>query len=399
MNISFRAVNNTIGLLEQGATIPFISRYRKEATGSLDEVAVSHIDGAWNDLRALIKRKQFVLEKIHEQDRLTQELRKKIDDCWDAVVIEDIYLPYKTKRKTKAFVAKENGLEPLAELIWNQRLNNPEMEAKRYLGKKIRNTDDALNGARDILAERVNESPEVRNRIRALFSRTADLTSKVVAKKKEEAGKYKDYFDYSEAAKKAPAHRILAVFRAENEKMLKVKIEVNEEDALFQIERLLIRRDSSPACKAQLRLVIKDAYKRLLAPSIETEFRNFYKDKADDEAISVFAENLKQLLLAPPLGNKKVMGIDPGFRTGCKLVCLDENGQLEFNSTIYPHPPQNRTIEACAEIEQLVDKYKIEAIAIGNGTAGKETLAILKSIPFEKPIDLFLVNENGASIY
>lgn len=398
-NLRLQQVENTIQLLDGGATIPFISRYRKEQTGALNEVIVGDIQHSLSQLKELLKRKEFIIHTIDELGKLTPSLKKKIEDSWDQNTIEDLYLPFKKKRKTRATVAKENGLEPLAELILEQRIQNLHKEAKRYLSKRITSIDDALKGARDILAEKINETPSSRNLIRKLYKNTALISSKLVTKKKEEAQKYTDYFEYSEAASRAPAHRILAVFRAEKEGLLRVKLSVDEEEASHILSKLIIHRQCPYECEEQLMLAIKDALKRLLLPSIETEFRNIYKEKADDEAIHVFRENLKHLLLAPPLGAKSVLGIDPGFRSGCKVVCLDKNGELIYNSTIYPHPPQNQLDAAKDTLIRLVNTYAIEAIAIGNGTAGKETFALLKSLKFNSAVEIFLVNENGASIY
>jgi len=399
LNIPLRSTQNTIELLEGGATIPFISRYRKEATGELDEVQIASIQTAWNGLNDLIKRRAFILETIEEQGKLTPELKKVLENCWNETDLEDLYLPYKKKRKTRATLAKELGLEPLAEMIWEQRSNSITKAAQSYIKEGVENTALALQGARDILAERINEDAEARNAIRHLFDRGAWLVSKVITSKKAAAEKYKDYFDYEESAKKAPAHRVLAVFRGEKEGLLNVKIEVEEADALMKLERKYIERDASPESKEQMQIMIKDCYKRLLSSSIETEFRNIHKERADADAIAVFYENLRQLLLTAPLGSKAILGIDPGFRTGCKVVCLDKNGNLLHNTAIYPHPPQQKAYEAQSTIEHLVDKYDIQAIAIGNGTAGKETYALVKAIKFQVPVQIFMVNESGASIY
>lgn len=399
LNLSERSVQNTVRLLEEGSTIPFISRYRKEATGSLDEVSIGAISKAWKEFNDLIKRKEFILATIEEQGNLTSDLKKRIEECWDNTTLEDLYLPYKQKRKTRASIAKSHGLETLAESIWQQHSRELLKMATHFLNKEVKTAEEALQGARDILAERINESAPVRNIIRRLFERSAQLTSKFIPKKKEEAIKYKDYFDYSEPASKAPAHRLLAVFRAEKEGLLKVKIGVDEGEALDKLESFIIKKNATNECVDQLKLTIRDAYKRLLEPSIETEIRKLCKEKADEEAIHVFVENLTQLLLAPPLGSKVVMGIDPGFRSGCKVVCLDHNGDLMVDTVIYPHPPQNQKFDAQQKIQQLVDTYKIEAVAIGNGTAGKETLAVVKSTEFNRKVECYLVNENGASIY
>ncbi len=399
LNLSNRSVKNTIELLEDGSTIPFISRYRKEATGSLDEVDIGKIARAWKDINELVKRKEFVLETIKEQGHLSSKLQQEINNCWDSSALEDIYLPYKKKRKTRATVAKENGLERLAQAIWNQSAKHLEDVAQQFINNKVPDVDTALQGARDIIAEWINEEPKARDDIRRIFDRSAMITSKVVAKKKAEAEKFKDYFDYSEPAKKAPAHRLLAVFRGEKEGMLKVSLSADIGDVIYKLENGFIGRNATYECEEQLKLAIEESYKRLLGPSIETEYRNKYKEKADDEAISVFGENLKQLLLAPPLGSKSIMGIDPGFRTGCKVVCLDRNGSLIYNSAIYPHPPQNQLVDAQTKVKRLVDQYGIEAIAIGNGTAGKETYAMVKGIGMGEDTEVFMVNESGASIY
>lgn len=398
LKLSKQSVNNTISLLDGGATIPFIARYRKEATHSLDEVAITEIQKEWQKLQELIKRKEYVLQTIKEQDKLTGELKAKIEHCWDETVLEDLYLPYKKKRKTRADMARGKGLEGLAQCIMHQR-DDVYKKAQNYLNSEVATTDEALQGARDIIAEIINENTETRETIRRIFKKTARLASKLVKSKKEEALKYKDYFDYEEPASRAAAHRVLAVMRAENEGLLKLKIVIDEEDVLYRLERQFIQRQAHPSCRKQLKECIADAFKRLLYPSIENEFRKLYKEKADDEAIGVFSENLKQLLLAPPLGTKKVMGIDPGFRTGCKIVCLDKNGDFKKHTAIYPHPPQNDWEESKDTLKSLALEYGIEAVAIGNGTAGKETYNLLKSIDFEDPVELYLVNENGASIY
>lgn len=394
-----KAVGNTIKLLDEGATIPFISRYRKEATGSLDEVQIAKISKAWKDFNDLLKRKEFILKSIQEQKKLTPELKTQIESCLDINLLEDIYLPFKKKRKTRAAIAKENGLSELAEIIWRQDAKNLDRIARGFLNKKVATVDEALQGARDILAERINEGAPARELVRKLFKSSARIQSKVVKKKKEEAIKYADYFDFEESLKRAAAHRLLAVFRAEKEGFLKVKINVDTDNALDRLERLVIKRHANYECEDQLRLTIKDAYNRLLQASIETEFRKVFKEKADEDAIDVFTANLKQLLLAAPLGNKAILGIDPGFRSGCKLVCLDEQGSLKYNTTIYPHPPQKNRSEAEQTIKKLVDTYKIAAVAIGNGTAGKETYAFVKSALIGYPVELYMVNENGASIY
>ena len=398
LKLPIKAVQNTVKLLTEGATVPFISRYRKEATGSLDEVAVLDIENSLVSLKDLIKRKAYILSAIADQDKLSPSLKQKIEDCWSLSILEDLYLPYKKKRKTRASLARQNGLQGLADIILDQRAKFLERETKQFFNQKVKDVESALSGARDIIAEQLNEAIEIREIVRRLFSRSAVLSSKLVQKKKSEAIKYKDYFDFSEPLKKSPAHRLLAVYRGDQEGFLKVKIEIDIDEANKKIQQKIINRNASYECEDQLILAIKDALKRLLGPSIETEFKNLAKERADKEAISVFSENLKQLLLAPPLGNKRIMGIDPGFRSGCKVVCLNDHGDLLYNTTIYPHPPQNETSNASTTINSLIQKYQINAVAIGNGTAGKETQHFIKS--FQIPdIEIFLVNENGASIY
>ncbi len=398
LSLSSQSVQNTIKLLEGGATIPFIARYRKEATHSLDELQIGAIQKEWQNILELIKRKQYILQTIEEQGQLSESLKVRIENCWDEILLEDLYLPFKKKRQTKADIAKDKGLEPLAQLIMAQKLA-ANTKAKEFISEAVYSAEEALQGARDIIAEIINENTEARDIIRRNFKVNGFLSSKVITKKKGEGIKYKDYFDYEERASKAPAHRILAVLRAEKEGFLKVKVKIDDDKALGDLHKLFIRKEAHPECSSQIIKSIDDAYKRLLYPSIETEFRNIYKSKADEEAINVFSENLKQLLLSSPLGAKSVIGMDPGFRTGCKIVCLDENGFLKHHTTIYPHPPQNKWQEAQDELKSLASQYSIEAIAIGNGTAGKESFALAKSIEFEDAIELYLVNENGASIY
>lgn len=399
LDLPAKSIKNTIELLEGGATIPFISRYRKEATGSLNEVSIGEIDAAWKSYKELIKRKEFVLETIKEQGKLTPSLENQIENCWDSILLEDIYLPYKKKRKTRATKARDRGLEPLANEIWQQKVTDVYRSAKQFLSKEVKTVDDALAGARDIIAERINENNQARGAVRRIYERTATMISKVVVKKKAEAEKYTDYFKYEEAAKKIPGHRFLAVLRGEKEGFLRVKLGIDKEEVLHKLGRIFIENKTKGSCLKQLQLAIEDAFDRLLSSSIETEFRNLYKEKADEEAISVFVENLKQLLLAPPLGTKRIMGIDPGFRSGCKVVCLDENGSLLNDTVIYPHPPQMQAEKAKNDIQSLLRQYKIESIAIGNGTAGKETYALLKATANSCDVELFMVNESGASIY
>jgi uncharacterized protein len=397
--ISFGRVKNTIQLLDEGSTIPFISRYRKEATGELDEVQIADIQREHKKFDELEKRKESVLGSIAEQGKLTDELRQRIENCYDPTVLEDIYLPYKRKKKTRASVAREKGLEPLALRILEQRdSDDPEILAGKYLTDEVPNAAEALAGARDIIAEMVTESEDARNSMRRIFSKTAIVQSKVARGKEKEGDKYKDYFDFSEALNKCPSHRLLAMRRGEEEGFLRVLIvPADEEDTKYQLEKRFVK--GAGAASREVKTAIHDSYERLLAPSIETEFRNISKEKADKEAIDVFTQNLRQLLLAAPLGQKRVMGLDPGFRTGCKLVVLDDNGNLVENLAIYPHPPQSDEAGAKKTIAFLVDKHGIDAIAVGNGTAGRETLSLCRSINFDHEVEVFMVNEAGASIY
>ena len=396
--IGKRQVAATVELLEEGATIPFISRYRKEATGSLDETQVAAIDAEMKRLDTLIKRKETVLKSIAEQEKLTPELESKINNCWDATELEDLYLPYKPKRKTRATKAKELGLEPLATIIMEQRERDIELRAEQFITDEVPDVEAALSGARDIVAEWVNEDANARNTVRRIFDRGASIGSKVFLTKQEEAAKYRDYFDYNEPLKHVPSHRLLAILRAEEEGFLRVSIDIEEEQALERLERQFVKGNNS--CADQVALAVKDAYKRLMSPSLEIEFRNKAKEKADAEAIQVFAENLRQLLLAAPLGPKRTLALDPGFRTGCKVACLDEQGNLLNYTTIYPHPPQSRVLESAEIIQDLVAKYKIQAIAIGNGTASRETDQFIRqSVDKNVGLDIFVVSEAGASIY
>ncbi|NRB49263.1 MAG: RNA-binding transcriptional accessory protein [Saprospiraceae bacterium] len=390
-------VQNVLGLLANGATIPFIARYRKEVTGSMDEVQIAAIQQEAKKLDDLAKRKETVLNSIEEQGKLTDELRQRIEACYDMTVLEDIYLPYKRKRKTRASVAKERGLEPLANQIFLQRNNNVEQLAGAYLSDEVPTVADALQGARDIIAERINEDEKVRNRVRSIFRREALITSKVARGKKEEGAKYQDYFEFSEPLKKCPSHRILAIRRGEEEGFLRVSIGPDEEEVMYQLEKMVLQGYGEAS--DQVKLALQDGYKRLLSPSIETEFRNLSKDKADEDAIQVFTENLRQLLLAAPLGQKRVIGLDPGYRTGCKVVCLDENGDLLHNTTIYPHPPQSDEFMAKKTLVDLADRFQVDAIAVGNGTAGRETMQLCRKTDFGRRLEVFMVNEAGASIY
>lgn len=392
-----KQVESTINLLAQGATIPFISRYRKEATGGLNEVQVAQVKEQNDKLTELIHRRDYILQTIEEQGKLTDDLKKRISECWDATQLEDMYLPFKPKRKTKAEVARKKGLEPLAITLLTQPYKNPEEVAARYVKGEVKDKEEALQGARDIIAERVNEDERTRQSVRRSFEYTGMIRSKVVKAKESEADKFRDYFDWSEPLKRCTSHRLLAMRRGEAEGYLRVTIAPSdEEDCMSRVERFYVKAGSPAA--AQVEMAVSDAYKRLLKPSIETEFAGSSKTKADEEAIHVFAENLKQLLLAAPLGQKRIMGIDPGFRTGCKVVCLDAQGNLLHNETIFPHQPQNQYARAGFKVASLVEQYKIEAIAIGNGTAGRETEELVKSLHL-KGIEVFLVSEDGASVY
>lgn len=393
-------IANTLKLLQGGATIPFISRYRKEATGGLDEVQIGDIQTRYEKLCELSKRKETVLSTIEEQGKLTPELKARISACWNTTELEDIYLPFKPKRKTRAEAARAKGLEPLALLLMMQKENNLAAKVRNFVKGEVKDEEDALKGARDILAEQISEDERSRNLMRNQFQRQALIQSKVVkGKEAEEASaKYRDYFDFCEPLKKCSSHRLLALRRGESEGVLKVSIFPEDEDMCNErLQRLFVRANNE--CAHQVKEALTDAYKRLLKPAIETEFAALSKEKADEEAIRVFAENLRQLLLAPPLGQKRVMGIDPGFRTGCKVVCLDAQGTLLHNEAIYPHPPKSEYAQAARKIVKLVEQYKIEAIAIGNGTASRETEQFVTSQRYDREVQVFVVSEDGASIY
>ena len=397
LNIAERQVSNTLSLLNGGATIPFISRYRKEATGGLDEVQIGEIKERYDKLTEIAKRKETILKTIAEQGKLTAELKKRIEACWDATELEDIYLPYKPKRKTRAEAARQKGLEPLATILMMQRENNLMARVRTFIKGDVKDEEDALKGARDIIAEQVSEDERSRNQLRNQFARQAIITSKVVKGKEEEAAKYKDYFDFSEPLKRCTSHRLLAIRRGEAEGLLKVSISPDDEECTERLERNYVR--GTGECSQQVKEAVRDAYKRLLKPGIETEFAALSKEKADEEAIRVFAGNLRQLLLAPPLGQKRVMGIDPGYRTGCKVVCLDAQGNLLHNETIYPHPPKSEHALSARKLTKLVEQYQIEAIAIGNGTASRETEAFVTNQRYDRKLQVFVVSEDGASIY
>lgn len=399
VNTSEKNIEATLKLLSEDCTIPFIARYRKDTTGNLDEVQIENIAKCNKQYDEICKRKESILKAIEEQNALTPELKQKIETSFDLQEIEDFYLPYKKKKKTKADVARENGLEPLAKIIMSQRNDDIEFLALKYLNDKVVNEDEALQGARDIIAEWVNENIYVRKALRRMFQRQAAITTKVVKSKKEEeaAQKFSQYFEWSEPISKAPSHRLLAMLRAEAEGFIKFKVEIDKEEAISFIEETIIK--SNNEATQQIELAIKDSYKRLLEPTISNETLQEAKNKADIKAIDVFSENLRQLLLAPPLGEKRILAIDPGYRTGCKVVCLDEKGDLLNNETIYPHAPQNESAMAMKKIRSMVNAYGIEAISIGNGTASRETEFFIKKIAFDKPVQVFVVSEAGASVY
>lgn len=397
LGIKYTQVNNTIALLAEGATVPFISRYRKERTGSLDEVQVLAIKEQNDKFTELEKRKETILKTIDEQELLTSDLKDRIENCFDAVELEDIYLPYKPKRRTKATMASEKGLEPLAKILMKQVERDPEYRANSFLNDEVNSVEDALSGARDIIAEWVSENERARNIARRGFELGAVISSKIVKGKEEEAAKYRDYFDWSEPLKKCPSHRLLAMRRGENEGFLRVSISPDDDRVLENLDRFFVKGNNQSS--EHVALAVKDSYKRLIQPSIETEFAHLSKEKADVEAIKVFAENLKQLLLAPPLGQKRTLAIDPGYRTGCKVVCLDEQGNLLHNENIYPHKPQEEKKMAAKKITSMVEMYQIDAIAIGNGTASRETEAFIKRLRYNREIRVYVVSEDGASVY
>lgn len=399
LNIKASQIEKTINLLDSGATIPFISRYRKEVTGGLDEVQIGAIKEQNDKLNELVKRRETILKSIDEQEKLTPELKARIENCWNSSELEDIYLPYKPKRQTRAEIARKKGLEGLAKLIMAQHAMDVNAKAETFVKGDVKDTKEAIAGACDIIAEWVNEDEYARNTIRNLFQREAVITSKVVKGKEEEGDKYRDYFDFSEKLSKATSHRILAIRRGESEGFLRVNIAPDEDIALERLDKRFLKGDNDNEATNYVADAIEDSYKRLLKPSIETEFAALSKEKADEEAIHVFIENLRQLLLAAPLGQKRVLGIDPGYRTGCKLVCLDAEGNLLHNETIYPHPPQNETSKAGNKVVKLVSTYNIDAIAIGNGTASRETERFITNLRYEKEVKVFVVSENGASIY
>ncbi|MGB5463167.1 MAG: Tex family protein [Aureibaculum sp.] len=394
-----KGIRNTVELLNEDCTIPFISRYRKERTGNLDEVQIADIVKYKNLFEEIEKRKITILKALEEQEVLSEELRQKINAASDLITLEDLYLPFKKKRKTKAESARKNGLEPLAKIIMSQNANDIHTIALKYCNKEVKNEEEALEGARHIIAEWINERTDIRNQIRGQLEKYATINSNMIKAKENDdsAQKYRDYFNWSESLNRCPSHRLLAILRAEKEGFIRVKIEIDDDKALENIENRMIR--SSNECADQIKIAIHDAYKRLLFPALSNEIMNIAKEKADDSAINVFAKNLKQLLLGAPLGEKNILAIDPGFRSGCKIVCLNKQGELVYNETVYPHAPQNDTIGAIKKISSLVDAYKIEAIAIGNGTASRETEQLIRKMRFTKDIQVFVVSEAGASIY
>lgn len=399
LNINIKYVDNTLELLDSGCTIPFISRYRKERTGGLDEVQITQIYELNERMKETAKRKETIIKTISEQGKLTPELEKRINECWEPEVLEDIYMPYKPKRRTRAQVARENGLEPLATIIMLQRDNAPETTARKFINENVKSEEDAIKGALDIIAENVSEDERSRSQLRNAFRRGAIITSKVIKSKADtdEAAKYSDYFDFSEPLKRCSSHRLLAMRRGEKDGILRVSISADDEECVEKLKRLFVR--GYGRCSTLVGEAVADSFKRLLKPSIETEFATLSKENADSDAIAVFAENLRQLLLAAPLGQKRVMGIDPGFRTGCKVVCLDEQGNLLHHEAIFPHPPRNEQIEASTQIKEMVKKYGVEAIAIGNGTASRETDRFVKTLGLADSIQVFTVSEDGASVY
>jgi len=400
LGVKASQVSATLNLIEEGATIPFMARYRKEATGNLDEIQLTTIRDRKEQLEQLDKRRAAIIKSLEERELMTDELKADIDQAESMSELEDIYLPYRPKRRTRAIIAKEKGLQPLADLILEQKSGtDPVAEAASYINeeKGVHHAEEALQGARDIIAEYINEDKSARERIRKLFKRSSVIKTKLIKGKEEEGKKYRDYFDWEEPVSKVPSHRLLAMRRAEKELIISMNIQPEEEEALYLLEKQFIQ--SYNECTPQLEMAIKDGYKRLMAPSIETEIRLWAKEKADAEAIKVFTDNLRQLLLAPPLGKKRVLAIDPGFRTGCKVVCLDEQGKLLKNETIYPHPPQSRVAMSEAMLKDLVEEYNLEVIAVGNGTASRETEAFAKQIDFQRNIPVVMVNESGASVY
>ncbi len=397
LGLGLRHVSNVLKLIEEGSSIPFIARYRKEMSGNMDETVLFELEEQYIRLKELVKRKEFILKSIEDQGKLTPELKKQIEDSFDPVLVEDLYLPFRRSNKTRAAVARDKGLEPLAQYIFDQLNSDIDHFAEKFVNEKVPGVDEAISGALDIIAEWVSEHADVRNYVRKVYENEAVLHSDVVKDMAEKALKYKDYFDFKEHLKKMPSHRLLAVLRAENEKLLRIRIVVDDTSIVQRIKSMIIRKNS-PA-ESLLNRAIEDSYKRLISPSIENEARNIFKEKADISAIDVFEKNLRQLLLAAPVGQRKTLAIDPGFRTGCKVVCLADNGDLVDEDVIYPHPPAHQLDEAGFVIGELIQRYGVEVVAVGNGTAGKETFQWLRSLPALKNIPVYLVNEDGASIY
>lgn len=397
LNIPLKGVEAVVGLLGEGATIPFISRYRKEVTGGLDEVQISDIKSENDKYIELEKRKLFIIKTIDEQGKLDDELRSKIENCWDAIALEDIYLPYKPKRQTRAEIARKRGLEPFATWIMLQQDGDVSAKASEYINEEVVQSEDAISGAKDIIAEWVSENGDARQMVRRIYDREAQITSKVIKGKEKEGEKYSDYFDFSATLSRCPSHRILAIRRGEAEGFLRVSISPDDEKCLDRLVPYFAKNNTEAADLVEE--AVEDSYKRLIKPSIETEFANSSKESADIDAIAIFAENLRQLLLAPPLGQQRILAIDPGFRTGCKVVCLDEYGNLMHNETIYPHAPQKEYSKSASKVVKLVSTYKIDAIAIGNGTASRETEHFISNLRYEKEVKVFVVSESGASIY
>ncbi len=397
LNLSINNVESTIKLLQDGATIPFISRYRKDTTGGLDEVEVENIKNQYENYKELEKRKEFIVATITEQGKMTTALNDKIANCWDSTILEDIYLPFRPKRQTRAEAARKKGLEDLATWLMKQEFGSPSDRANAFITDEVETTEDALKGASDIVAEWVNEDAQARQDVRRIYEREAEITSRVIKGKEEEGEKYSDYFDFTALLSRCPSHRLLAIRRGESEGFLRVSISPDDDYCISRLIKRFVNNSSEAA--SYVEDAVKDGYKRLMKPSMETEFVKLSKEKADDAAIAVFAENMRQLLLAPPLGQKRVLAIDPGFASGCKVVCLDEQGNLLHNETIYPHPPRNEFKKAANKVSKLVSTYKVDAIAIGNGTASRETEGFITNLRYEKEVKVFVVSENGASVY
>ena len=397
LNLTAKSISNTINLLHEGGTVPFISRYRKDQTGGLDEVQITEVRDLAKKYEDICNRQKTILSAIQEQDKLTQELKEKIETCFEITMLEDIYLPFKQKRKTKGDKAKSLGLEPLAKMIMSQRGGSPTQMADKFVKGDVVDEEMAISGAKDIIAEWINENAVARSRVRTLFQRKSVLVTKLVKGKEVEGAKYRDYFDFSEPLNRCASHRFLALYRAEREGILSMKVQPSKEEAIESLERFFVKGNDD--CSNIVVEACQESYKRLICPSLENEMITFFKEKADLESIKIFGTNLRQLLLAPPLGAKRILAIDPGFKSGCKVVCLDESGNLLTNVNIYPHPPQKETEKAMSKLFQLVQAYKIDAIAIGDGTAGRETEALIKRVHFDRDLDVFVVNEDGASVY